>query len=199
MAVADFSFSIPFRSGYTEIEVTSGEDVMSDKKTAMSRRETAMSDQHDCGDDLLERYEVLISRFRESSQEPQDFIADCLREGAVTANDALDLMKYLKSSVDSRSFALADLSDDEHFRLGLYETNRPDSENNPIFVIQFDGKLSRYKEEIDVVLEEFARSVAEIACMDTEVLPLSIDDNQTNQEEAVQAIFDAMPTDTTCH
>ncbi|WP_211829869.1 hypothetical protein [Kistimonas asteriae] len=172
---------------------------MSDKKTAMSRRETAMSDQHDCGDDLLERYEVLISRFRESSQEPQDFIADCLREGAVTANDALDLMKYLKSSVDSRSFALADLSDDEHFRLGLYETNRPDSENNPIFVIQFDDKLSRFKEEVDVVLEEFARSVAEIACMDTEVLPLPIDDNQTNQEEAVQAIFDAMPTDTTCH
>ena len=157
-----------------------------------------MSDQHDCEDDLPERYEVLINRFRESSQEPQDFIADCLREGIVTANDALDLMRYLGSSIDSRSFALVDLSDDEYFRLGLYETNRPDSEN-PIFVIQLDGRLSRYKEEIDAAVEGFARSVAEIVCMDTEVLPHPVDDHQTRKEKASQAIFDAMPADTTCH
>ena len=158
-----------------------------------------MSDQHDCEDDLPERYEVLINRFRESSQEPQDFIADCLREGIVTANDALDLMRYLGSSIDSRSFALVDLSDDEHFRLGLYETNRLDSENNPIFVIQLDGRLSHYKEEIDAVVEEFARSVAEIVCMDTEMLPQPVDDYQTSQEKAIQAIFDAMPADATRH
>lgn len=171
---------------------------MSDKKSAMSRKETAMSDQHDHGKDLLERYELLINRFRESSQEPQDFIADCLRAGSVTANDAIDLMKYLKSTVDSRSFALADLSDNGHFRLGLYETNRQDSENNPVFVIQFDDSLSGFKDEIDTVLEEFARSVAEITCLTPQSMPVAVDP-KASHEEAVQAIFDAMPADATCH
>lgn len=159
-----------------------------------------MSDQYDYGDDLLERYEILINRFRESHQDPQDFIADCLREGAVTTNDAVLLMRYLKSSVESRSFALANLSDESYFRLGLYETDLPDSENNPVFVIQFDDRLNQHKEKIDVVLEEFARSVAEIVCLDTEkvALPTSTD-NEIDQEDVVQAIFDAMPADTICH
>lgn len=195
-------FHFPYRSCRVTLKLKwrVGEDSMSDKKTAMSRRRTAMSDQYDHGDDFLERYEMLISRFRESHQNPQDFIADCLREGAVTANDAILLMKYLKSSVESRSFALADLSDESYFRLGLYEADHPDSENNPVFVIQFDGRLNQHKEKIDVVLEEFARSVAEILCLDTEVetLPPSTD-YEIDKEDVVEAIFDAMPVDTTCH
>jgi hypothetical protein len=109
-------------------------------------------------------------------------------------------MKYLKSSIKSRSFALADLSDESHFRLGLYEANRPDSENDPVFIIQFDDRLNRYKEEIDAVLEDFARSVAEIACLDPETVPLPTSmGHETCHEQVAQSLFDAMPADTTCH
>jgi len=157
-----------------------------------------MSNEYHCDDELYFRYESLIDLFRKSNQEPQEFIAKYLDDGTVSTDDVAHLIEYLHMDMNSRSFALADLSDSEAFRVGLYETDQTDPENNPLFIIQFDAKMNQHKAEVDLVLEDFARALAQIACTTPKPTAISADFKE-NTDDMAETIFDSMPHNSTCH
>ena len=152
---------------------------------------------------LIERYRAVIERYRESKQEPQAFIIDCLKAGTVTVSDAAKLVSYLTSGSMSRSFALADLSDDSSFRLALYETSEGGSSSVPLFVVQLDQSLRIHSEELSAHLEVFAHKVAELSCAHDN----SHQDGQrisdcafdTEQDILNSILVEAIPEGSTCH
>ncbi|MTI13225.1 hypothetical protein [Sansalvadorimonas verongulae] len=145
------------------------------------------------------RHQELLDKFRSSQQTPKEFITQCLQEGMVSGADALELMSVLQSKITTRSFALADLSDDDHFRQGLYETNRDDSENNPIFVVQFDQNLIEHSEAIQEMLETFARSMAEFVSQHEDAEEIRQIDVSCTREEAMETILESLPGDSARH
>ncbi len=144
------------------------------------------------------RYEKLVERFRISGQTPREFVTRCLQRNMVSGADALELMALLSAKTVTRSFALADLTDEEHFRLGFYETTVEDSENKPIFIMQFDNELVQYSDAIQELLEGFARNLAElISDYENKELP---EDNPDNfMDEAMETVLDSLPADTVRH
>ncbi len=147
----------------------------------------------------ISRHQDLLERFRDSRQTPREFITYCLKNNMVSGADALELLTVLKSKVTTRSFALADLSDEEYFRQGLYETTREDSENNPVFVIQFDNKLEEYSEDIQELLETFSRNVAELVSHRQDVEDIKETEVGATREEAMETILDSLPVDSLSH
>ncbi len=147
----------------------------------------------------FQRHQGLLERFKDSRQTPREFITQCLQAGLVSGADALELMPALKSKVSTRSFALADLSDEQHFRQGLYETTLEDSENNPVFVIQFDQKLQSHSEEIQTLLENFTRDMAELVSQYEGNEAIKETDVCSTREEAMDTILDTLPSDSPSH
>ncbi|WP_281645841.1 hypothetical protein [Parendozoicomonas sp. Alg238-R29] len=147
------------------------------------------------------RHKDLLNRFRDSRQTPKEFISQCLQNGMVSGADALELMSVLKSKITTRSFTLADLTDEDHFRHGLYETTLEDSENNPVFVIQFDQKLTEHAKEIQELLEGFSRDVAELVSESENEDLQDIDEVDVccSREEAMETILESLSGDAVRH
>ena len=159
-----------------------------------------MINKKDPGSDTgVYRHQELLDKFRSSKQTPKEFITQCLQNGMVSGADALELMTVLQSKITTRSFALADLSDDDCFRQGLYETTRDDSENNPIFVIQFDQKLIDHSEAIQEMLETFARGMAEFVSQYEDAEEIKEIDVCCTREEAMDTILESLPGDSVQH
>ena len=163
----------------------------------MNKKSSSSSNVH--SGEGISRHQELLDKFRSSRLTPKEFITNCLQNGMVSGADALELMGVLKSKVTTRSFALADLSDETHFRQGLYETTMEDTENNPVFVIQFDYNLSEYSHEIQEMLEVFSRSLAEMISQKQDVDDHQDIDISASREEAMDTILDSLPGDAVPH
>ena len=144
------------------------------------------------------RHQDLIDQFRQSHQTPKEFITRCLLNRTVSAADAIELMTELKSKVLTRSFALADLSDEDFYRLGFYETEGQDVENNPLFVIQFNGMMREHDKEVSNLLEEFSRKLAELVTRYHKKHDIQADPLIARQE-AMETILDTLSVDSICH
>ena len=146
----------------------------------------------------VHRHQDLIDQFRNSHQTPKEFITRCLLNRMVSAADALELMTVLKSKVLTHTFTLADLSDEEFYRQGLYETSGDDVENSPLFVIQFSDFMRDHQKEVGELLEDFARKMAELVARHQEH---TIDecDTMMTRKEAMDTILDTLPTDSVRH
>jgi|GEM_PF-5277238 len=112
--------------------------------------------------DLEDNYQALIEQYHQSNQTPKEFISACLRKGSVTAGDANSLLARLSEELTKRSYALADVSDEQFFRFGLYETSKEDCENSPLFIIQCAEELRMYEVEVLQLLECFSKSLAHL-------------------------------------
>ncbi|MCL6270866.1 hypothetical protein M3P05_13125 [Sansalvadorimonas sp. 2012CJ34-2] len=144
------------------------------------------------------RHQELIDQFHNSNLSPKEFVIRCLANRTVSAADAIDLMTVLKAKVLTRSFALADLSDDDFYRLGLYETMGEDVENNPLFVIQLNNSMREHSEAVSDLLEDFSRKLAELAARnqeDTSGAP----DPLVSRQEAMDTILDTLSVDAVQH
>ena len=149
-------------------------------------------------DSIFNRHQELIEQFRDSRQTPREFLTRCLESRKVSAADALELMTVLKSKVLTRTFTLADLSDEDSFRLGLYETSQEDTENNPIFVIQFSESVREHSGEAKTLLEEFSRNLAEMVSRHQK--EVSVDtDYRASKREAMETILDTLSVDAVRH
>ncbi len=145
------------------------------------------------------RHQELLEMYRHSGQTPREFVADCLQNRMLSGADAIELMEVLVAKTTTRSFALADLTDDDHFRLGFYETTLEDTENSPIFIMQLNHELVKHSEEIQVFLEPFARELAELISEHQDVeLPEEVNPS-TSRAEAMDTILASLPNDTSSH
>ena len=148
--------------------------------------------------ETAERYQELMELFRASGQTPKEFVTRCLQKNMVSGASAIELMSMLSAKTMTRSFALANLTDDDHFRLGFYETTVEDTENKPIFIMQLDHDLVKHADAIEEMLETFARNLAEMISEKDE-LELPQENPEDFVEEAMETILDSLPTNAPRH
>ncbi|CAM3603251.1 hypothetical protein [Parendozoicomonas haliclonae] len=149
---------------------------------------------------VASRHQELLEMYRHSGQTPQEFVTDCLQNRMLSGADALELMSVLTSKTTTRSFALADLTDEEFFRMGFYETTREDTENSPIFIMQFNNELVEHSEAIQTMLEQFSRDLAELITekqAQDEVVVAT--DPGISREEAMSAVMATLSSDAVRH